>query len=44
MAERHGGRSGSRDARGGTRRDQEIEGRLKGTKQLIDFKAKKKKI
>ena len=37
MAERHGGRSGSRDARGGTRRDQEIEGRLKGTKQLIDF-------
>ena len=37
MAERHGGRSGSKDARGGTRRDQEIEGRLKGTKQLIDF-------
>ena len=37
MAERHGGRSGSRDARGGTRRDQEIEGRLKGTKRLIDF-------
>lgn len=37
MAERHGGRSGSRDARGGTRRDQEIEKRLENHKRLIDF-------
>lgn len=37
MAERHGGRSGSKDSKGGTRRDQEIENRLKGTKRLIDF-------
>ena len=37
MAERHGGRSGSKDARGGTRRDQEIEKRLENHKRLIDF-------
>ena len=35
MAERHGGRSGSKDARGGTRRDQEIEKSLKTIKDLL---------